>query len=352
MNATACAIAIDVMGSDLGPKEIMGGVIGALADRKNFRVILIGDGNIIRKNLRAQNLENNPRVEIVHASEVIAMDEKPLQALRMKKDASVVRTIELLRLGKADVMLSCGNTGSLMAGSTLKLRPMPGVERPTLATVIPTLNNYIAMTDVGANPNTTPLQMVHNAILGSDYCSRILGIEKPKVGLLTIGTEEGKGNERTLATHKLLKSMGEIVNYSGLIEGFQIFKGSIDLVVCDGFVGNILLKTLESLVIQLKGYIRNEFKANPMRMLGALLSQGVFKSLKQRLNPDMYGAASLLGLNGMVLKSHGSSNAQAIRSAVGMAVSVAHGESRENCLEKIMRANEIYGTSIAINSTP
>ncbi|MDR1435116.1 MAG: phosphate acyltransferase PlsX [Puniceicoccales bacterium] len=350
MNAIARAIAIDVMGSDLGPKEIITGVIVALADRKDFRVILIGDEDTIRKNLRTQNLENSSRIEIVHASEVIAMDEKPLQALRTKKDASVVRAIELLRSGKADVMLSCGNTGSLMAGSTLKLRPMPGVERPTLATVIPTLNNYIVMTDVGANPNTTPLQMMHNAILGSDYCSRVLGIEKPRVGLLTIGTEEGKGNEKALAAHELLKSIGKIINYSGLIEGFQIFEGRVDLVVCDGFVGNILLKTLESLVIQLKGYIRNEFKANPMRMLGALLSQGVFKSLKQRLNPDMYGAASLLGLNGMVLKSHGSSNARAIESAVGMAVSVAQGETRENCLEKIMHANGIYEASIAVNT--
>jgi glycerol-3-phosphate acyltransferase PlsX len=335
-------IAIDVMGSDRGPCEIITGVIDALSDRDDYCVVLVGECDVIQNILKAQKVVDNSRITILHASEVIAMGEKPIQALRTKKDASMVRAIELVRSGKVDAMLSCGNTGSLIAGSTLKLRPMVGVERPTLATIIPTVQNYIIMTDVGANPNTTPTQMMHNAILGSDYCSRVLGVENPRVGLLTIGTEEGKGNEMTLEAHDLLKKIGTIINYQGLIEGFQIFSGEVDLVVCDGFVGNILLKTLESLVIQLKAYIKDEFRANPMRMLGALLSRGVFDALRQRLNPDMYGAASLLGLNGVILKSHGSSNRRAIRSAVGMVVSVVNKEARDNCLGKIAHANEIY----------
>jgi glycerol-3-phosphate acyltransferase PlsX len=346
MDSSERVIAIDVMGADRGPREVVLGVVDALGDCENCRVVLVGDQVIIHNILATQSSENRGRIEVVHASEVISMEEKPLLALRTKKDASMVRAIELVRSGSVDAMLSCGNTGSLMAGSTLKLRPMLGIERPTLATVIPTFHNYIVMTDVGANPNTTPLQMMHNAILGSDYCSRVLGIEKPKVGLLTIGTEEGKGNETSLIAHDLLKAIGTIIDYVGLIEGFQIFLGTVDLVVCDGFVGNILLKTLESLIIQMKDYIKKEFRVNPMRMLGALLSKGVFDALKQRLSPEMYGAASLLGLNGVVLKSHGSSTRRAIRSAVGLAVSVANKEARESCLEKIACANEIYETSL------
>jgi glycerol-3-phosphate acyltransferase PlsX len=341
MDTSLRVIAVDVMGSDLGPKEVIAGVIDALKDREDFRVVLVGNQSIIRKSLEKQGLLDETRIEVIHTSEVIEMEEKPLQALRIKKDASVIRAIELVYSGQVDAMLSCGNTGSLMAGSTLKLRPMPGIERPTLATVIPTFSGYIVMTDVGANPNTTPLQMVHNAILGSDYCSRVLEIKRPRIGLLTIGTEEGKGNETSLIAHKLLKSAGSIINYCGLMEGFQIFGGEIDLVVCDGFVGNILLKTIEALVIQLKGYIKCEFKKNPIRMLGAVLSRGVFETLRGRLNPEMYGAASLLGLNGIVLKSHGSSNRRSIRSAVKIAVSIVNQEARETCLEKIEHVNEI-----------
>jgi glycerol-3-phosphate acyltransferase PlsX len=343
MNASSRVIAVDVMGADLGPGEIISGVVNALSDQEDYRVILVGDRDVIQSNLATQANFDHSRIEIVHASEVIAMKDKPLQAFRTKKDASVVRTIEFVQSGKADAMLSCGNTGSLMAGSTLKLRPMEGVERPALATVIPTLNNYIVLLDVGANPNTTPLQMMHNAILGSDYCSRVLGIERPRVGLLTIGTEEGKGNEATLMAHEILKKMDDLLSYIDLIEGFQIFGGDADVVVCDGFVGNILLKTLESLIMQLKGYLKQEFMKNPVRMLGAVLSRGVFTALKKRLNPETYGAASLLGLNGVVLKSHGSSTHRAIRSAMKVATSIAGQEATRICREKINLANEKMG---------
>ncbi|MDR1590907.1 MAG: phosphate acyltransferase PlsX [Puniceicoccales bacterium] len=339
MSISSRVIAVDVMGADLGPGEIIRGVVDALGDRGDYRVILVGDRDVIQNNLTIQSNGDHSRLEIIHASEVISMEDKPLQAFRAKRDASVVRAIELVQSGQADAMLSCGNTGSLMAGSTLKLRPMAGIERPTLATVIPTLQNYIVMTDVGANPNTTPLQMMHNAILGSDYCSRILRIEQPRVGLLTIGTEEGKGNEVTLAAHEIFKKIDNLVNYVGLVEGFQIFGSDADVIICDGFVGNILIKTLESLIMQLKGYIKDEFMKNPLRMFGAVLSKGVFAALKGRLNPETYGAASLLGLNGVVLKSHGSSTHRAIRNAVGIAVSIAGQETARTCCEKIAIAN-------------
>jgi glycerol-3-phosphate acyltransferase PlsX len=343
MDAPPCVIAVDVMGADLGPDEIIRGVINALEEREDCRAILVGDRDVIQGSLADRKNFDHSRIAIVHASEVIAMDEKPLQAFRTKKDASVVRAIERVQSGEADAMLSCGNTGSLMVGSTLKLRPIEGVERPALATVVPTLNNYIILLDVGANPNTTPLQMMHNAILGSDYCSRVLEIERPRVGLLTIGTEEGKGNGTTLMAHEILKKMIDLVDYIGLIEGFQVFSGGVDVVVCDGFVGNILLKTLESFIMQLKGYLKQEFMKNPMRMLGTALLKGAFTALKRRLNPETYGAASLLGLNGVVLKSHGSSTYRAVCSAIKVAASVAGQEATRICREKINLANEKMG---------
>lgn len=332
-------LAIDVMGSDRGPSEIILGISEALRDRDDFGVLLVGDQSVIHRELQKLHIDQDPRLEIVHASEVIGMDEKPVHSLRAKKDASVIRAIELVQEGKAGAILGCGNTGALMAGSTLKLRTMEGVERPVLVTVIPTFDRYIVMADVGANPNTTPIQMVHNAILSSDYAVRVLGIEHPRIGLLTIGTEEGKGNELTLTTHEYLKQLKGIIHYSGLIEGFQVFEGAVDIVLCDGFVGNVLLKTLESLVTQLKGYLKGELKKNPVRLLGAFLAKGAFEALKVRLNPEQYGAASLLGLRGKVLKSHGSSKHGAIRSGIRMAVALM-GEGSENSSQrKILEAN-------------
>lgn len=316
------------MGSDLGPDEVVRGVADALQETQ-AEVILVGQEDLIRGILQKTSWPSGAGVTVVHAPEVIGMDEKPVISLRKKKDSSLVRALELVKNHEADAILSCGNTGSLMAGSTLKLRPREGVERPALATIIPTLINYIVMLDVGANPNTTPVQMVHNAVLGSDYCQKVLNYQHPRVGLLTIGTEEGKGNELVHSAHEKLKKVGHLINYTGLIEGFQIFEDKVDVVVCDGFVGNILLKTLESLVINLKKYIKGELTKNPLRLLGAFFAKGAFSALKNRLNPENYGAASLLGLNGTVLKSHGSSNRHSICSAVKMALSISG-----QCVEK------------------
>lgn len=340
MNADIHTLAVDVMGSDCGPQEVLQGVVEALHDREDFRAILVGDRTVVENSLASYHSIPTDRLEICHASEVIGMEEKPIHSLRTKKDASMVRAIELLQEGRVQAMLSCGNTGSLIAGSTLKLHTMPGVERPALATVIPTMNRYIAMADVGANPNTTPLQLVHNAILTSDYCSRVLHIPNPRIGLLTIGTEEGKGNDVTLAAHAFLKQLDDLICYHGLIEGFQVLTGEVDVVICDGFVGNVLLKTMESFVVQIKQYFKEEFKKNVIRMLGAVLARGVLSSLRGRLNPETYGAASLLGLRGAVLKSHGSSNHRSIRSAIKMAVSMMSYHATQSCEERITLANE------------
>src|SRR5690606_15812673 len=255
-------------------------------------------------------------ISILHASEVIAMGDKPLQAIKRKKDSSMVRAIELVKSGQANVVLSCGNTGSLMAGGTIKLRTLEGVDRPALATVIPNQKKHFILIDAGANPEARPEHLVHNAILGSIYCRIALGVESPRVGLLTIGTEEGKGNELTHLTHELLKRIRPMINYTGPIEGCHVFEYQVYVVVCDGFVGNILLKTCESLFHTLKGYLKDELTRTPVRKLGALLAMGAFKEMKAQLNPDTYGGAPLLGLKGNVLKAHGSSNRIAIMNAI------------------------------------
>lgn len=320
-------LAVDVMGADFGPQQIINGVKFAL-ERYSHRIgklFLVGDEAEINPILSSLSLKQHPIIEVVHASQTIAMHEKPLQTLKQKKDASMFRAIDLVKEGIAQSVLSCGNTGSLMAGSTLKLRTIPGVERPALASIIPTRNHHFVLIDVGANPNSNVKHLIHNAILGSYFAEAVLNEKKPRIGLLTIGTEEGKGNELVQQTHDYLKQLKELqLNYTGLIEGFDLFEDRVEVVVCNGFVGNILLKTCESLFLNLKEFLKQEFKRSYIRKLGATLASGVFKTMKKQFSPDNFSGAPLLGLNGWVFKSHGSSKAEAIASALNMNL---------NCLE-------------------
>jgi glycerol-3-phosphate acyltransferase PlsX len=197
--------------------------------------------------------------------------------------------------------------------------------------------------DAGANPEAKPEHLVHNAILGSHYCKVMLGVQRPRVGLMTIGTEEGKGNTLSTDTNDLLKRVGDLINYSGPIEGFHVFAEHVDVVVCDGFVGNIMLKSWESLVKFFSTMLKEELQANPMRATGALLSKGAFNALKERINPDRYGGAPLLGLNGNILKAHGSSNRRAIKSAIMAANEVVKADMNQHIEADIARANELLG---------
>jgi glycerol-3-phosphate acyltransferase PlsX len=318
--STHGGVAIDMMGSDLGPAELFDGVRLAL---KNFSditpFILVGDSDLIFSLLTKYNLEQHPKLSVFHASQVIEMEDKPIQGLKQKKDASMVRALELVQAGAASAILSCGNTGSLMAGSTLKLRPIPGIERPAMASIIPSNMGYFVLADVGANPQSSPLHLAHNALLATVYCQKILQIASPRVGLLTIGTEEGKGNELVQKAHEKLKQLSAIIHYVGLIEGFHLFGNYVDVVICDGFTGNILLKSIESLASYLKIFAKRELLRNPLRAFGALCSRGAFEAMKSKLSSERYGAAPLLGLNGTVFKAHGSSNAKVISYAIHMA---------------------------------
>jgi phosphate acyltransferase len=335
-------IAVDAMGGDLGPAEVVAAVKLALQHSPSLNgIVLVGDEAVLVPLVKEASLQRNSRLSILHASEVITMEDKPLQALKRKKDSSMVRAIELVKNREAGVVVSCGNTGALMAGGTLRLRPMEGVARPALAAICPRQGGHFVLIDAGANPEAKPEHLVHNAILGSHYCRVMLSAKKPRVGLMTIGTEEGKGNALITETNDQLKRMGDLINYSGPIEGFHVFAEHVDVVVCDGFVGNIMLKSWESLVKFFSNMLKEELQANAMRATGALLSKGAFHALKERINPERYGGAPLLGLNGNILKAHGSSSRFAIKSAIVAANEIVKADMNQLIGADIARANAL-----------
>ena len=337
------------MGGDLGPAEVVAAVKLALAEDL-APIVLVGNQAELDPLIMREGLTGHPKLSVLHASEVITMDDKPLQALKRKKDSSMLRAIELVKSGEARVAISCGNTGALMAGGTLRLRMMNGVDRPALAAVIPRAEGYFILIDAGANPEARPEHLVHNAVLGANYAKVILGLSSPRVGLITIGTEEGKGNALIAETHEQLKKINSVINYVGPIEGFQVFRNTVDVVVCDGFVGNTLLKTWESLAKFITTILKEELQQNPLRMAGAILAKGAFNSLKARMNPDRYGGAPLLGLKGNILKAHGSSNRHAIASAIRAASKIIHQDLYHHIEHDITRANELRLTAAADTS--
>ena len=342
-------IAVDAMGGDLGPAEIVEAVRLAVTRTDGLNPItLVGDEAVLLPLLAKAGLNDRHRVSVHHASEVITMDDKPLAGLKKKKDSSMVRAIELVKDGRARVVVSCGNTGALMACGTIKLRTMDGVARPALAAIVPREGGHFVLIDAGANPEAKPEHLLHNAILGSHYARVMLNLPRPRVGLMTIGTEEGKGNSLITETHELLKRADDIINYAGPIEGFQVFAEHVDVVVCDGFVGNIMLKSWESLVKFFTTMLKEELKANPMRTAGAILSKGAFAALKERVNPERYGGAPLLGVRGNILKAHGSSNRHAIRSAILAANAIIKADLNHRIEPDIARANALLSPMVSI----
>jgi glycerol-3-phosphate acyltransferase PlsX len=335
-------IAVDSMGGDLGPAEVVAAVQLALQQIPDLRpIILVGDEAILDPLLAEHGLVRNERLSVLHAAETVTMEDSPMVVLRRKKDSSMVRAIELVKNGEADVVVSCGNTGALMTVGTLRLRTIDGVTRPALAAVVPRKGGHFILIDAGANPEAKAEHLVHNAILGSHYCRVVLGVESPRVGLMTIGTEEGKGNALISEANEMFKRIGTVVNYCGPIEGFQVFEEHVDVVVCDGFVGNVMLKTWESLVSFVRGILRDELSSNLLRKAGAWLSKGAFEALKQRINPERYGGAPLLGLKGNILKAHGSSNRRAILSAIRAANGIIAAKMNDRIETDVAMANEL-----------
>lgn len=335
-------IAVDAMGADMGAAEVVRAVALALERFDDIEgIVLVGKRRLLERLLKVAKLSGEPRLSIYPATEVIGMEEKPVQSLKCKRDASMFRAIELVKEGVCQAVVSCGNTGSLVAGGTIKLRPLKGVERAAIAEPMPAKDQHFILIDAGANPTAKPNHLVHNAILGKHYARVILGKSNPRIGLLSNGTEEGKGNELTLATHKLLKKITTIVDYHGLIEGLDVFSNKVDVIVCDGFTGNVVLKSCESLFLSMKDFLREEISKNPIRLTGALLSKGVYRNLHDQLNPDRYGGAPLLGLGGHVLKAHGSSNKFAIMNAIRAAKKIVDNEMNAQALRDIEQANKL-----------
>lgn len=310
-------IALDAMGGDLGPSEVVAALQLALRGFSDLSpVTLVGDQTVLEPLLVAAKLSRHPKVLRQHAADVVTMADDVMSALKRKRDSSMVRAIELVKDGVAGAVVSTGNTKILVAAGTLKLRTLDGVERPALAPVIPREGGYFILIDAGANPEARVNHLVHNAILGSHYARVEFGLPRPRVGLLTIGTEEGKGNVLIHETHLALKKIGSLVHYVGPIEGFQVFSDHVDVVVCDGFTGNICLKSWESLSQFFRNELKSQITATPLRRLGGFLAKDAFVGLRQSIQPERYGGAPLLGLHGCVLKAHGSANRYALMNAL------------------------------------
>ena len=331
-------IAVDVMGGDHGCGVVIAGVKKALEDNKNITaVFLVGQKAEIHAALPARGFRDH-RVRVVHASEVVEMDDKPAVALRKKKDSSIARAAELVAEGKADAMVSLGNTGGLFAAATFKVGRIPGVDRGCIATVIPRLGSEFVLLDAGANIECKPLHLAQFAVMGSVYSREVLGYKKPRVGILSIGTEDSKGNELTLEAFKLCKQLD--LNFIGNIEGHDLFKDHVDVVVCDGFVGNIVLKTCESLAVAVFSMLKRELVRNPKRQIGAYLAKNAFQAIRRRMDPEVHGGAPLLGFNGMVFKAHGSSRERAIASALRVTTDAVQHHVNEIIAREIVSANE------------
>jgi phosphate acyltransferase len=330
-------IAVDVMGGDHGCKVVIEGVKQALEADQAIRGIYLVGNEVEIEVARSQAHLHDSRVETVHASEVLTMEEKPLEGIRRKKDSSMVRAIELVRDGKADAVISPGNTGALVAGS-LRLRRLDGIERPALAARMPSRINDFVLIDAGASPVCEPLHLAQFAVMGSIYAHEILGQNNPRVGILSNGSEETKGNDLTRVAARLCSQLD--LNFIGYVEGFDLFNDAVDVVVADGFTGNVVLKTSESLGYAMMHLLKNELAASPLRRLGALLSRGAFRSIRHRLDPEVYGGAVLLGLNGCVIKAHGASRERAMMNAIRVAAEeISHGVN-QIISQQIARANE------------
>jgi glycerol-3-phosphate acyltransferase PlsX len=309
-------VAIDAMGGDFGPEPIIEGVIQAL-DERDFLPILVGDREQIFQHLPQYYLEH---VEIVEASDVISMHDSATQALK-RKDSSIYKAVELVRNKRADAVVSAGHSGATMALATLRIGRLPNISKPALATIMPSLSPVAntLLLDVGAVTDCTPKNLYEFAIMGEVYARKVLGLRRPSVGLLANGEEDSKGNALTKEAFKLMK--GNVSGFKGNVEGSDIFNGSVDVVVCDGFTGNITLKASEGVASTIFTLMKTQIRKSIPAKIGALLmKKKVFKKLKNKVDYAEYGGAPLLGINGCVIISHGKSNAKAIKNAIFQAI--------------------------------
>lgn len=313
-------IAIDAFGGDNAPEGIVAGAIEAAQEYREVHITLVGDESRIRELLASGAGGSLPNLAVKHAPEVIATDEEPVRAVRRKKDSSMVVAATMVKEGEADALISAGNTGALMASGLLVVGRMKGIERPALAPMIPTMDGVgVLALDLGANMDATAEQLAQYAVMGSVYRNKVHGIAKPRVGLLNVGTEPGKGNEVTKAAYPLLEAAP--IHFVGNVEARDVLNGVCDVLVCDGFVGNVMLKSLEGTASALFGALKEEFTKNTIRKLAAAILKPGLRQFRDKMDYKEVGAAPMLGLTGVVMKSHGSSDARAIKNAVRQTIS-------------------------------
>jgi glycerol-3-phosphate acyltransferase PlsX len=316
-------IAVDAMGGDFAPREVVLGAVKAAASMDCIkRLYLVGEQGAVQREL-GKHARVPASIEVVHASEVVEMDDAPAQAVRRKKDSSINRAVDLVKDGRASAVVSAGNTGAVVVSATLKLRTLDGVLRPAIAAVLPTRKRPLILIDAGANIVCDAELLAQFAAMGTVYSREILKQREPVVGLLSIGDEDVKGNDMTKQTFQVLSKSH--LNFRGNVEGHDLFEGETDVVVCDGFVGNIVLKTSESAAMAIGHWLKQEMTRNPWRMVGAAMLRGAFRAMKKRMDPELFGGAPLLGARGVCIITHGASSSIAIYHAIRVACeSIGH----------------------------
>ncbi len=330
-------IALDGMGGDYAPGAIVAGAVEAAKQYHDVKIVLVGDQALLRTELeKYPNAEKS--ITVHHAGSFVRMDESAALAIRKKKDASVAVCADLAKEGVVDAIVTAGHTGAAVVASTLKLRMLEGIERPGIGILLPTLGTPTLLIDVGATIDTKPIHLYQYAIMGDVYFRYILRKNRPSIGILNIGEEATKGTEYVKEAHQLLNNSK--LHFIGNVEGRDIFNGRVDIVVCDGFVGNVVLKVSESIADVISKLLKRELKRNPMTILGAMLARPAFNALKKEVDYSEYGGAPLLGIDGTCIISHGSSNARAIKNAIRVASEFVKYEINNHILEAVRASKE------------
>lgn len=328
-------VAVDAMGGDHGPGVIVDGAIEA-ARKWGMKIVLVGDTAAVQSELDQHDC-SGLSVDVIHASEVVGMHESASVAIRKKKDSSIRVAFELVKSKSADAVVSAGNSGATMAAGMFTLKRIPGIERPAIATVVPNKHTQTLLLDAGGNVDCRASHLQQFAIMGDLYAREMMNLENPRVGLLSNGEEEGKGNDLTRETHSLLSNAK--FNYQGYVEGRDIFNGNVDVAVCDGFVGNIVLKVTEGLADAINQMLKSEIEKSFLAKIGYLLSRPAFKAFKKRTDYAEYGGAPLLGIQGVGMICHGGSNAKAIMNAIKMASQAVQHDVHQKLAAKLHAAN-------------
>jgi phosphate acyltransferase len=332
-------IALDAMGGDHAPENIVQGAVLALQELPQIsKLILTGDEKRVEAELRKHGCTDG-RVEIVHTTQVVTMEDSGLDAVRRKKDSSISRAVDLVKDGKAQAVVSAGHTGAAVTASLIKLRTLPGIERPAIASLMPSLTKHWILIDAGANPDAEPEHLVENAFMGAAYAEHVLGRKNPEIGLMSNGTEEDKGCAMTKEARARLRAIPAL-NFRGNVEGHDLFHNPPDVVVCDGFVGNVLLKSCEALAHAMFDMIRSELHSSFRSKLGGLLAKPAFRRIHKKTSADEYGGMPLLGVNGVTIISHGGASAYAMKNALRMACETISHEVNPHIIEAVQRYHD------------